>query len=89
MYFDYLCKQFHAGKDTDEFKKVLQMYEAIVFDHGLRNPNKATDTSDSASISDIDWQMQALQLSDDDDGSSNQGYHENNDNWAGFGDDYP
>jgi hypothetical protein len=33
--------------------------------------------------------MQALQLSDDNNGNLNQGYHENDNNWAGFGDRYP
>jgi hypothetical protein len=83
-YFDYLCKQFHAGKDTDEFKKVLHMCEAIAFDHDLQNPNEVNNASDNASISDINWQAQALQLSNDDDDDLNQGYHGNS-NWDNLG----
>jgi hypothetical protein len=68
------------------------MCETIVFDHGLQNPNEAADTSDNTSISNIDWQMQALQLNNNDNGDLNQGYYENDENddsWAGFSDNYP
>jgi hypothetical protein len=68
------------------------MCETIVFDHGLQNPNEAANISDNASISNIDWQMQALQLNNNDNGDLNQGYYENNENndsWAGFSNNYP
>jgi hypothetical protein len=50
------------------------MCETIVFDRDLQNPNEVDNASDDASISDINWQMQALHLSDDN-GNLNQGYN--------------
>jgi hypothetical protein len=79
-YFDYLQKQFHAGKDSDEFKKILCICKRIVFNHDPEKPNEVEEDSDGDSAPDIDWGMQALQLSDDDGYSDPNFYNNNNDN---------
>lgn len=99
-YFDYLRKQFHAANGTNEFQKIMRKCQDIVFDRADRqNSSQVHDDSKSDASSDVDWQAQALQLSDEDDnqnlssddngffGNTSYGEYDDLDNYDDIDDD--
>ena len=74
-FFDYLRQQFHAAHKhgTVEFQRIMSMCQDIVFGGRAKSKERQYESSDSGE-SEINWQLQALQLSDDseDDTSSHE-----------------
>jgi hypothetical protein len=58
----------------------LCICKCIIFNCNPEKPNKVEEDSDGDSAPDIDWGMQALQLSNDDGYSDPNFYNNNNDN---------
>ena len=70
-YFDFLRRQFHAASqaNTKEFQRIMSMCQDIVFrgqGHQAKGKERAHDSSDSGE-SEINWQLDALRLNDEDD----------------------
>jgi hypothetical protein len=80
-YFDFLRRQFHAASGTKEFQRIMTMCQDIVF-HGTsqaKGKERAHDSSDSGE-SEINWQLEALRLSDDDEDDAHEPGFDNQDN---------